>query len=72
MNQLAMIQQIMKAPNKETIFENLIKQNPQISGVWEIVKQKDYNSLEGYVKDIWTKNGRNFDKEFSEFKSMFK
>ena len=30
MNPNLMIQQILKAPNKENILENLVKQNPQL------------------------------------------
>ena len=67
-----MLQQIMKAPNKMSIVENLINQNPQLKGVWELFKTGDVKSLESQVKEMFRKNGRDFDKEFSEFMSNFK
>lgn len=72
MDQKMMLQQIMKAPNKMSIVENLINQNPQLKGVWELFKTGDVKSLESQVKEIFRKNGRDFDKEFSEFMSNFK
>lgn len=72
MDQKMMLQQIMKAPNKMSIVENLINQNPQLKGVWELFKTGDVKSLESQVKEMFRKNGRDFDKEFSEFMSNFK
>ena len=67
-----MLQQIMKAPNKMSIVENLVNQNPQLKGGWELFKTGDVKSLESQVKEMLRKNGRDFDKEFSEFMSNFK
>ena len=67
-----MLQQIMKAPNKMSIVENLVNQNPQLKGVWELFKTGDVKSLESQVKEMFRKNGRDFDKEFSDFMSNFK
>lgn len=67
-----MLQQIMKAPNKMRMVENLINQNPQLKGVWELFKTGDVKSLESQVKEMFRNNGRDFDKEFSEFMSNFK
>lgn len=72
MDQKMMLQQIMKAPNKMSIVENLINQNPQLKGVWELFKTGDVKSLESQVKEMFRKNGRDFDKEFSEFMNYFK
>ena len=72
MDQKIMLQQIMKAPNKMSIVENLINQNPQLKGVWELFKTGDVKSLESQVKEMFRKNGRDFDKEFSEFMNYFK
>ena len=72
MDQKMMLQQIMKAPKKMSIVENLINQNPQLKGVWELFKTGDVKSLESQVKEMFRKNGRDFDKEFSEFMNYFK
>ena len=72
MDQKMMLQQIMKAPNKMSIVETLVNQNPQLKGVWELFKTGDVKSLESQVKEMFRKNGRDFDKEFSEFMSNFK
>ena len=72
MDQKMMLQQIMKAPNKMSIVENLVNQNPQLKGVWELFKKGDVKSLESQVKEMFRKNARDFDKEFSEFMSKFK
>lgn len=72
MNPNLMIQQILKAPNKENILENLVKQNPQLQEFWDVFKKGDYNSFEEYVKNKFKENGRDFDKEFSQFMNNFK
>ena len=72
MDQKMMLQQIMKAPNKMRMVENLVNQNPQLKGIWELFKTGDVKSLESQVKEMFRKNGRDFDKEFSEFMSNFK
>lgn len=72
MNPMQILQQIMKAPNKMSMVENLINQNPQLKGVWELFKTGDVKLLESQVKEMFSKNGRDFDKEFSEFMNNFK
>lgn len=72
MDQRAMLQQIMKAPNKMGMVESLIRQNPQLNEVWEVFKRGDYKSVEEYAKNKFKENGRDFDKEFSQFMSYFK
>lgn len=72
MDQKMMLQQIMKAPNKMSMVENLVNQNPQLKGVWELFKKGDSKSLESQVKEMFRRNGRDFDKEFSEFMNNFK
>ena len=42
-NQMAMFMQIMKAPNKMAMVENLIKQNPQLNNAWQMAQQLSQN-----------------------------
>lgn len=43
-NQTAMFMQIMKAPNKMAMVENLIKQNPQLNNAWQMAQQLSQNN----------------------------
>ena len=43
-NQIAMFMQIMKAPNKMAMVENLIKQNPQLNNAWQMAQQLSQNN----------------------------
>ena len=43
-NQIAMFMQIMKAPNKMEMVENLIKQNPQLNNAWQMAQQLSQNT----------------------------
>lgn len=72
MDQKMMLQQIMKAPNKMGMLENIVKQNPQLSSIWELFKKGDNKGLESYAKELFKQNGRDFDKEFSQFMNNFK
>lgn len=72
MNQNQLIQQILKAPNKEEMLNKLIMQNPQLKEFWDMYNKGDYTSLESLVRDKFKQNGRDFDKEFNQFISMFK
>lgn len=42
--QMMMFQQIMKAPNKIGMIENLIKKNPQLSNAWQMAQQLSSNT----------------------------
>ena len=43
-NQMAMFMQIMKAPNKIAMVQNLIKQNPQLNNAWKMAQQLSRNT----------------------------
>ena len=44
MNPMQMLSQIMKAPNKMAMVENLIKQNPQLNNAWQMAQQLSQNT----------------------------
>ena len=44
MDQMLMLQQLMKAPNKMVMLENLINQNPQLGSAWKMAQQLSQNS----------------------------
>ena len=44
MDQMLMLQQLMKAPNKMVMIENMINQNPQLGSAWKMAQQLSQNS----------------------------
>lgn len=44
MDQMLMLQQLMKAPNKTVMIENMINQNPQLGSAWKMAQQLSQNS----------------------------
>lgn len=47
-------------------------QNPLLSNLIDMAKQGNIQGVESFARNIYKEQGRDFDKEFAEFKNMFK
>lgn len=46
--------------------------NPMFSELINMAKKGEQQSIENFARNLFKEKGRNFDKEFSEFRSKFK
>ena len=70
-NQMAMFMQIMKAPNKMAMVENLIKQNPQLNNAWQMAQQLSQNgNKQEVINQIAKQKGVSVD-EVKQMASQF-
>ena len=62
----------IKSPKDAVI--NMIKtnNNPMIKNLVEMAEKGDTKSVENFARNLYAQQGRNFDKEFSEFMNNFK
>ena len=75
MNQQAMqalIMQLRQTHNPKQLLEQLTVNNPTIQKLFDLAKKGDVNSLEQVARESFKEQGRDFDKEFSQFLSYFK
>jgi hypothetical protein len=58
---------------KETVI-NMVKSNnnPMVKNLVEMAENGNYKGVEDFARNIYAQQGRNFDKEFSDFMSNFK
>lgn len=69
--QMAMFMQIMKAPNKKAMVENLIKQNPQLNNAWQMAQQLSQNgNKQEVINQIAKQKGISTD-ELKQMASQF-
>ena len=73
MNPLNMIKGMMGISNpKETVFQ-LLKgnNNPIMKNLVEMVEKGDTKGVENFARNYMKSQGKDFDQEFNNFKSMF-
>lgn len=73
MNPLNMIKGMMGNMNPKNIVMNMLKNNtnPIFANLIEMANKGDTKGLEQFARNYMKDNGRDFDKEFNDFKSMF-
>ena len=73
MNPLNMIKGMMGNMNPKNIVMNMLKNNtnPIFANLIEMANKNDVKGLEQFARNYMKDNGRDYDKEFNEFKSMF-
>lgn len=73
MNPLNMIKGMMGNMNPKNIVMNMLKNNtnPIFANLIEMANNNDTKGLEQFARNYMKDNGRDYDKEFNEFKSMF-
>lgn len=73
MNPLNVIKGMMGNMNPKNIVMNMLKNNtnPIFANLIEMANNNDTKGLEQFARNYMKDNGRDFDKEFNDFKSMF-
>lgn len=64
----------MNNKNPQAIVTELLKKNsnPVISNLVTMVQKGDSKGVENFARNLFKEKGRDFDKEFAEFKNNFK
>ena len=64
----------MNNKNPQMIITELLKRNsnPVISNLVNMVQKGDTKGVETFARNLFKEQGRDFDKEFKEFKNNFK
>ena len=73
MNPLNMIKGMMGNMNPKNIVMKMLKNNsnPIFANLIEMANKNDVKGLEQFARNYMKDNGRDYDKEFNDFKSMF-
>lgn len=75
MNPINMIKEFIgKGISPQQILGNVIKNNsnPVVNNLIEKAKQGDTKGIENFARNLFKEQGRDFDKEFIEFRKNFK
>lgn len=73
MNPIRMLQNfIMKGFSPQKIVEQMVGSNPMMSNLMKMANAGDTEGVEKVARNMFKEKGRDFDKEFSEFRSKFK
>lgn len=68
----AIISQLQRTHNPKQLLQQLSVNNPVMKDLFSLAEKGDLNSLEQFARDEFKAQGRDFDKEFSEFINNFK
>ena len=73
MNPMDMLKGMVGKMNPKNIVMNMLKNNtnPIFANLIEMANKGDTKGLEQFARNYMKDNGRDFDKEFNDFKSMF-
>lgn len=73
-NPIEMIKSFMKQGNPQQLVEKLVMNNtnPMLRQLIDKAKSGDTKGVEEFARNIYKQQGRDFDKEFSQFMSNFK
>ena len=60
--------------NPQSVINKIITQNsnPVINNLIKMAQKGDVKGVEDFARNLFKEKGRNFDKEFAEFKNNFK
>ena len=73
MNPMQMLQSfITKGISPQKIAEQMVGNNPMIANLIKMANAGDTEGVEKVARNMFKEKGRDFDEEFSEFKSKFK
>ena len=73
MNPINMLKGMMGNMNPKNIAMNMLKNNtnPIFANLIEMANKNDVKGLENFARNYMKDKGRDYDKEFNDFKSMF-
>lgn len=73
MNPMQMLQNFLtKGFSPQKIVEQMAGNNPMMANLIKMANAGDTDGVEKVARNMFKEKGRDFDKEFSEFKSKFK
>lgn len=75
MNPMEMIKNFIgKGLNPQQILNSIMNNNnnPVLSNLIQKAKQGDTKGVEDFARNLFKEQGRDFDKEYSQFKNSFK
>ena len=72
-NQLQFMNMLKSIKNPKEAVINMIKSNnnPMLKNLVEMAEKGDTKGIENFARNFYAQQGRNFDQEFNNFKSMF-
>ena len=56
----------------QQFLQNIAIRNPMIQNVIGMAKNGNSNGVENFARNLFKEKGRDFDKEFAEFRNQFK
>ena len=73
MNPINMLKGMMGNMNPKNIAMNMLKNNTNhiFANLIEMANKNDVKGLENFARNYMKDKGRDYDKEFNDFKSMF-
>ena len=73
MNPMDMLKGLVGKMNPKSIAMNMLKNNtnPIFANLIEMANKNDVKGLENFARNYMKEQGKDFDKEFNDFKSMF-
>ena len=73
MNPIQMLQNfITRGLSPQKIVEQMAGNNPMMVNLIKMVNSGNTRGVEDFARNMFKEKGRDFDKEFSEFRSKFK
>lgn len=63
---------ITKGVSPQKIVEQMAGSNPMISNLVKMMNSGNVNGVETFARNMFKEKGRDFDKEFNEFKQKFR
>lgn len=74
MNPMQMLKMMIGKKNPQQLLNNMVgkNSNPMINNLIDMAKKGDTEGVQKFAKNIFKEQGRDFDKEFSEFMGNFK
>ena len=72
-NPLQFINMLKSIKNPKQAVINMIKSNnnPMLKNLVEMAEKGDTKGVENFARNFYAQQGRDFDQEFNNFKSMF-
>ena len=59
----------MKNPQEAIIQMLMNNSNPMAKNILKMVENKDYNGIENFARNVCKEQGKDFDKEITDFKN---
>ena len=63
---------ITRGLSPQKIVEQMVGNNPMITNLIKMANSGNSSGVENFARNMFKEKGRDFDKEFSEFRSKFK